>query len=269
MPTHRVSLSSSRRLSRPSIECLNGEVSVMAAFEHYLEEANKAKTPEELFDIFLKHLRKYGYDKVLFALITDHKDIDLKAGIGVLRNYPADWMAYYFENEFDKIDPVATYALHQSEVFEWSAIGKNVELLPVQKKCLNMGIEAGLNNGIGLALRGPNNQVAGIGLASSEKKDACEFNADLITAYCNHFYAAYKRLHQKVDLNPQNIVLTNREREILKWTATGKTDDEISDILKISRHTVNMHFRHIYGKLDANNRIFAVVKALNCGLVTL
>lgn len=240
----------------------------MSTFENYLQTANQAKTPGHLFDIFADAMGNHGYDKILFALLTDHRDLNLKAGVGVIENFPDDWMKYYFENSFDKIDPVPAYAVHQAAAFEWSEIPKKVNLEKKQIKCLNLGIEAGLHNGIGVALRGPNSQVAGISLASSEKKDACHFQADLITAYCNHFYIAYKRLHEKKPLNPKNIVLTNMEREVLTWAATGKSDQEIADVLGVSQHTVNTHLRSVYKKTDANCRMLAVVRAMTLGLIT-
>ncbi|MGB9154796.1 MAG: LuxR family transcriptional regulator [Alphaproteobacteria bacterium] len=241
----------------------------MDGFEDYLQKANAAQTPEELFNIFVNTLHQYGFDKVLFGLLTNHKDIGLNAGIGILENYPADWMQYYFEHSFDKVDPIVTYGIHQSGAFKWSDISKHVELERKQLKCLNLGAEAGLNNGISIPLRGSNGQAAGISLASSEKKDACYFNPDLVTAFCNHFYVAYKRLHEKNPINPKNIVLTDKEQEILTWAAVGKTDDEIAQILTISKHTINMHFRHIYAKTEANNRVLAVVKGLSFGLITI
>jgi len=240
----------------------------MKSFEDYVQTANAAKTTTELFEIFKSAMASYGFDKIMFALLTDHNDIGLKGGGGIIQNYPEDWMRHYFENSFDKLDPVVTYGVHQSEAFTWEEIPKQVLLTAAQKKILNMGIESGLNNGVGIPLRGSKNQLAGISLATAEKKDASFYNSDVITAFCNHFYVAFKRLHESKNINPKNIVLTNREREILTWAAKGKTDEEIARILAITRHTVNMHLRNIYSKIDANNRILAVVKALNFGLIS-
>lgn len=239
----------------------------MDKFEDYLETANAAKTPERLFEIFVGAMTSYGFNKILLGIATDHKDINLKAGIGVIRNFPDDWMKYYHENSFEKIDPIVTYGVHQAGAFVWDDISNHVELKPIQKKCLNLSEDSGLHNGLTVPLRGPHFQIAGLSLASSEKKDACYFNADLITAFCNHFYIAYKRLHQKNPMNPKNIILTDMEKEVLTWAAIGKTDDEIGEILTISRHTVNFHFRNIYQKIDANSKVLAVVKALTTGLV--
>jgi LuxR family transcriptional regulator, quorum-sensing system regulator BjaR1 len=239
----------------------------MAPFEAYLEEANRAQTTQELFDVLVRHMSQYGYDKILFGVLTDHRDINLKAGIGVVQNYPGDWMKFYFEQGYDRIDPIVTYGVHQTGAFEWQQISKQVRLRPKQVKCLNLGREAGLHNGVSIPLRGPNCQLAGISLASSERKDACRFHADLFTAYCTHFYAAYKRLHEPQPLNPHNIVLTPSEMEVLRWAAAGKTDDEIAQILNVTRHTPSMHFRHICDKLGVNRRVMAIVKAITIGLI--
>lgn len=239
----------------------------MLQFEKYIKQANEVKSPQGLFNIFLDTISQYGFNEVRFALITDHKDIGLNAGVSIMQNYPQDWMKYYFEQELDRIDPVITYGVYQTGCFAWKEISKKVKLLPKQKKCLDLGAEAGLHNGIGIPLRGSNNQIAGISIATSEKKDACYVNEDLITAYCNHFYIAYKRLHDRQPINSRNIVLTKKEKEVLTWAAAGKSDDDIGFILGISKHTVNMHFRRIYTKMDANNRVLAVVKALSTGLI--
>ena len=115
--------------------------------------------------------------------------------------------------------------------------------------------------------RGPNNQVAGVSLASSEAKDGFDGKVDLITAYSNHFYIKYRALHKIKDPEPVNFYLTPKETEVLTWISAGKTDYEISVILSLSQHTVDFHVRNIFKKLKTNNRILAVVKAYSYGLI--
>lgn len=55
--------------------------------------------------------------------------------------------------------------------------------------------------------------------------------------------------------------LTPREKECLKWIAGGKTDREISVILKISENTVRSHVNNAMKKLKAVIRTQAVVIA--------
>jgi DNA-binding CsgD family transcriptional regulator len=238
-------------------------------FEQYVHEAGKLSSPEELFNFFAMTMKSFGYDQILLGFATDHKEIGVKAGIGIMENYPSDWMKYYHANALEKIDPIVSFGVHQFTAFEWNDINNHVHLRRKQIKFLNESDEAGLHNGLTVPLRGRFNEIAGVSLATTEKKDACYFNTDVLTAYCNHFYITYKRLHTKKLLNPTNILLTNLEREILIYAALGKTEDEIGEKLNISKHTVNKYFRVLYGKLEVNNRVLAVVKALSIGLISL
>ncbi len=240
-------------------------------FEDYVEKSNAVKSENELFTVFLETVRKHGLDRALFCIATDHKDIDQGPGAAVVHNYPEDWMKYYFEKNFDKIDPVMVYGLSQQTSYTWDLIPVRMKLQKRQVDCLNFGTEAGLNNGVCTPLRGPSNQLAGLSLASSEKIDSFDGKVDLITAYSNHFYIAWKRFHlQKKKANDcvmPNLVLTEKEKDILTWASRSKTDFDIGCLLNLSAHTVDWHLRNIYKKLDANGRILAVVKAISYGLI--
>ena len=63
------------------------------------------------------------------------------------------------------------------------------------------------------------------------------------------------------------LALTKREVEVLKWTADGKTSGEISDLLSVSENTVNFHVRNAVSKLQSANRTAAVVRAAMLGLL--
>ena len=57
-----------------------------------------------------------------------------------------------------------------------------------------------------------------------------------------------------------NHDLSEREAEILKWVALGKTNPEIGCILDISAFTVKNHMQRVFKKLDVSNRAQAVGK---------
>lgn len=148
----------------------NRKFNTAISFESYLEKANSAKTKEELFQIYSKTVAQHGLDRVLLCLATDHRDIGESSGMGFMYNYPKDWMSYYFERQFDKIDPVMVYSLSQLGSYKWDDIPKRMPLNKKQKICLDLGKEAGLHHGICTPLRGPNHAIAGLSLAASEKK---------------------------------------------------------------------------------------------------
>ena len=61
--------------------------------------------------------------------------------------------------------------------------------------------------------------------------------------------------------------LTDREIEVLRWTADGKTASEIADILNISERTANFHIANAITKLNAPNKTAAVVRAGMLGML--
>lgn len=63
--------------------------------------------------------------------------------------------------------------------------------------------------------------------------------------------------------------LTDREMEVLRLLAQGKSNKEIAATLVISERTVKFHVSSIMGKLGASNRTEAVSIAAGRGLVSL
>jgi transcriptional regulator EpsA len=57
---------------------------------------------------------------------------------------------------------------------------------------------------------------------------------------------------------PESDLLSEREAEIMKWVAMGKTNGEIGSILNVSSFTVKNHMQRIFKKLDVFNRAQAV-----------
>jgi DNA-binding NarL/FixJ family response regulator len=62
--------------------------------------------------------------------------------------------------------------------------------------------------------------------------------------------------------------LTERELEVLKMVARGRSNAEIAEQLTISPATAKTHVAHLLTKLDARDRIQLVIIAYQSGLVT-
>jgi LuxR family quorum-sensing system transcriptional regulator CciR len=97
-----------------------------------------------------------------------------------------------------------------------------------------------------------------------------------------HFYYAFARSSEKEaknnDTNPglsdvqkrgilKSQTLSQREAEVLLWTARGKSASSISIILGLSENTVNFYVKNAMRKLGTTNRVVAVVLAVRLGLI--
>ena len=63
------------------------------------------------------------------------------------------------------------------------------------------------------------------------------------------------------------IELTKQEFCVLELVAKGLINKEISQELNISIATTKAHLESIYKKLDAHNRVQAVVKAISLNII--
>lgn len=63
------------------------------------------------------------------------------------------------------------------------------------------------------------------------------------------------------------VDLSSRELEVLRQVATGASNKEIADLLVIAEGTVKNHLTSILAKLDARDRMQAVLKAREYGII--
>ncbi|AVJ27347.1 helix-turn-helix transcriptional regulator [Achromobacter spanius] len=61
--------------------------------------------------------------------------------------------------------------------------------------------------------------------------------------------------------------LSEREREVLRWTGDGMTAADIAEILSLSENTVNFHLKGVKAKLSSKTKTSAVVQAALLGLL--
>ncbi len=235
--------------------------------ERFIEEANNAKSTQEVTLLFGKVLKEYGYDRFCYSLVTDHPSLGLNAGHGIVANYPEDWMSHYKANHYEKKDPVPRHGIGMLRPFTWDSLDQTLELKPYEKKVMNEASEAGLLDGIAIPICGHNGEMAGFGLASSiggVRPDISLLRK--LQALAIQFHLVFTDLEKK-DQPAESVHLTAREKEILLWAAEGKSDSVIAEIIGVSHATIRFHLNNIFKKLNANERTLATVKAIRQGLI--
>jgi DNA-binding CsgD family transcriptional regulator len=242
----------------------------------FILSSNEAGSVEELYELLEKALgHSCGYDRVIFSLMSDHSSLGLKAGHGIMRNYPDGWMKHYAEKGYERVDPVRRFGFRHVGPFIWDSLPLVMDLTPQQSVCMDECREAGFYNGAAVCLRGVTGELGGIGVASStnggtESEKDVRYRLGLFNVIAQQFYVVFCSLHEKKSpLEKQQVMLTEREVEVMRQMALAHKDDAIAFNLNLSRHGVDFHIRNILKKLDAPNRMFAVMKAINGGLLDL
>lgn len=94
-------------------------------------------------------------------------------------------------------------------------------------------------------------------------RDIIKGNAALSASISSMILQGFARYGPVKHIDP----LTNREEEVLGYLVKGLIKKEIADEMSISQHTVDMHLRSVYRKLEVRSQTEAVSKALRQGLV--
>lgn len=100
-------------------------------------------------------------------------------------------------------------------------------------------------------------------LLRSTLLEAAAGNAILAPEMISGLFGAMRRLHNARG----EPLLSDREMDVLRSLARGRTTADISQELIISENTVKTHIRHILEKMDVKNRAEAVAKALHARLL--
>lgn len=229
----------------------------------HISSLNSTQSMQELFGVFEKIIRDYGYEKVAYGFATDHETIGIKRMHGHMNSFPSDWMSHYAEKSLIKIDPVPAYMLRSSLPVFWDGLDQGASAKAVNFK--ENAAEAGLKDGALVPLYGPGGEIAGLSFFTERKHENPSFeNLAALQLLGTYFHESYKSFLSKKN----DIELTKREQEILLWASEGKSDAEIGLIISISAPTVRYHWKNIFQKLDAYGRVYAITKAIRLQLIT-
>jgi LuxR family quorum sensing-dependent transcriptional regulator len=236
--------------------------------DEFIILSNKATTGQQLVRLWCQAMRKLGFDRLLFTLLMDHKTIGRRVGIVAMDNYPSAWLAQYSASRFEEIDPVHHHMFITKGAFAWDSLRNLKTLTQAQTSMLAMAELAGLNNGVGIPLRGPLGELAAVMAASSVPRPPWTAEmldyADLLT---QQFYKIFLRLEHKSRVD-EAIKLTDKERQVLLLCAQGRSRAEIAMALGVTTDAVKFRLKGVFCKLEAGNQEVAVLKATTMGLIS-
>lgn len=177
--------------------------------------------------------------------------------------YPQAWLDRYMERNYFEIDPLVQRALGSDVPVVWS--DRSIERSP---EFWEEARSFGINHGWAVSSRGRDHAVGLLTVArehnavSAKELEQSEMRL-LWLAHAMHGVASLLPGLAQAPVEP----LSAREREVLLWSAAGKTAEEIGLILAISSRTVTFHINRCIAKLGAANKTEAVSKALVLGLL--
>ncbi|MBS1205720.1 MAG: LuxR family transcriptional regulator [Proteobacteria bacterium] len=199
-----------------------------------------------------------------FALCIRHPVPFTRPRISVETTYPQTWMQHYQAENYFAIDPVL-----KAENFIQGHLPWNDKLFKDAMVLWDAARDHGLRKGISQCLMLPNHALGFLSVSRSSllgkmmSEDEIELRLQTLVQLS---LLALTRLEDQMVLTPE-MRFSKREREILKWTAEGKTSAEIAMILSISENTVNFHQKNMQKKFNAPNKTQIACYAAATGMI--
>jgi DNA-binding CsgD family transcriptional regulator len=205
------------------------------------------------------------FDYAICGTAHIRKDGGIDAADIVNISYPAEWLALYVARRYYRVDPVIMENFESFAVQYWD---DSFTKWGPPKDFLQGACDFGLGRGYSHGLRGPGISHGSI-FSFSGKAICRESRTEVILMnLVPHLHNALNRISRVPEIVSMPSI-SIRERDILNWVRSGKTNSEIGAILGISENTVKYHLKAIMQKLDASTRAQAVAVAMAKGAIEL
>jgi DNA-binding CsgD family transcriptional regulator len=193
----------------------------------------------------------------------------------ILSTYPESWVKHYFEKKYLDHDPVVDAVDQRRLPFVWSEVTDSDDLNRRQRVLMDEARQAGVSDGMTIPFVDGAVDAAlhFVAEATTDGRAGLSENRHLLHLLALYFHRKAKPALLEASLLGQTTrrasLLTPREKEVLEWTARGKSTWEIAAILNISDKSIEFHIEGAKRKLQVFNRTHAVVKAVMLGLISL
>lgn len=229
----------------------------------FIENIKKLETYDEICSAVIAELEFYGLEYLTSLKIPGPGEDS--ADTMIFNNRPMEYVQRYADEGLVFKDPVVTELKFTTDCYSWGDVLNRRDLSKEERSIVYEASEFKANDGLII----PIVNRRGISSLFCPCGDTPDFSSEVRAALEIIGMASQQALEKALSAerltDQPHQSLTSREREIMHWVATGKTDDEISDILAISRTTVSSHVENSKKKLNAYKRTFAVVQAIRFG----
>lgn len=240
------------------LDILSPDDAVAAA----IEEMDGARTIPELEARIAQVRDEIGATHLLYHWVNTGGEL---IGAGT---YTHAWRAHYMAENYQAVDPVIRAASQGFHAFEWAHLdwsGKRAQTLAADASRFSLG-----NNGLTIPIHGPRAQFAHLTVTlegNQEDWDLFKDRTGRALILLGHFVnrkvlelCGYLDTSEEVSLSP-------RETDALKYLAMGISRARVADQLGISEHTLRVYIESARHKLGAANTTGAIAKAVRLGLI--
>lgn len=224
---------------------------------------NANTTAETAFSAICEYSGQLGFEYVSYGFQMPYPIT--RPRIFLINNYPRSWQEHYEKRGYLLTDPTVIHGRQNQDPMVWNdqTFAENIVLW---EDAQDHGIRSGWAQSC-LDINGAGGMLClcrSSGPLPAKELKSKEMQMRWLVQVA-HLNLSRRIIAQEVhDFWPS---LTSREREVLQWTADGKSALDIADILNLSKGAIDFHLGNCLRKLQSPNKTAAVARAIVMGLI--
>ena len=228
-----------------------------------LEAIRRADEVPAMRAAFMEAIHICGFSAAYFLAPVA---ADPRVGRGLTNiGFSEEWESRY-RDEWHLVDPLPSLAMSRVSTFIWPGDVQLSHLTNDQREYLEVIKQFGMGKGLAVPCFGPFARVGFVGLDMAHSEAAFD-TSNIVKAEiaARYSFTRYAQIEKPFGSPLPN--LSDREAEVLRWIAAGKSNAVIGEILGIQPSSINEYVKRLFVKLGVANRTSASVQGLAQGLI--
>lgn len=224
----------------------------------FMQRCGNYASPRLLLDDLLAVAGDFGFDHLILSGVP--MGGQKLAPLVELNGWPEGWFERYVEKEYSGVDGVCLYSGATHRPFYWKDVPVRLAGTAGSRRVSGEATEFGIHSGFAVPFLSLNHWQSVVSFASPARDcTLSEHEKAQLVSMATFAGAAVEALVCPSD--PEDA-LSDREKEVLLWHASGKTAWETGEIMKIAESTVRKHLAAAKEKYRVATTIQAVVQAI-------
>ena len=220
-------------------------------------------TVDDVLNHMHRDLREIGVEDFCVFRFT-YEGLPLEKWLLGARVEKGKLLRHVYKGEL-QASPVFRHCKEALEPFFWYDTPRE----PYDDERFKRAREDGVPEALGVPVPGPKGAIGAgwFGSATNSRSELYNHRFTIQVICIAGFYRLKDLIAPPEE--PTHSRLSKREREILVGVAKGMSSEEIGGLLRLSDRTVDWHIEQAMKRLDAKNRVQAVVLAMQRGALTM
>lgn len=242
--------------------------------EDFIEQTSRAPDLKSLNHVCSLIRKQYQFD--FFAIFARVNRLNAEPICYFIRELDNDWTRHYEEEQYMFTDPGIRIATNHMTPFIWSShlfANLKEQLSPKELRMSQDALDYGMNHVFNAPFVSKNGDCGLIRFINQDSKPSLVTDSQSQQTKTPELYYLtsyiYESLSRLLKAQKTHGLLSEREKDILRWIATGKNPAHIAGNFNISENTVCKHLCNIRRKFEVRNTTHAVAKAISMQIISL